>query len=141
MFVTNLICFPKEELISWMEKSKKNEFHQKLGQGLFLFGSFLFQQIFCFAELHIFVDGSANPISKRSGIGIAFEDSKEAFNHKIQLADGTTNQQCELEAIVRALRLINEIADLKGHVSTGNTIYIWTDSMYAMDCFLSWIGK
>lgn len=88
--------------------------------------------------LTIFVDGSMRPSPRRGGIGIRFVwineygQESEAWDHALPATDGATNQQMELEAPYRALKLA-----IASHapfdISAFDKIEIRTDSEYVKD--------
>jgi ribonuclease HI len=91
-------------------------------------------------ELHIYTDGAFSSKTKRSGLGVAWDPPFTYLAIGRRLADGTTNQQAELEAIRSALRAIDADSDVQRHILQTGAI-IWTDSDYSCRCLADYIHR
>tara|TARA_B000000475_G_scaffold263469_1_gene249996 strand:- start:444 stop:947 length:504 start_codon:yes stop_codon:yes gene_type:complete len=83
--------------------------------------------------LYIYTDGACTNNGKRNakaGIGIY---SPNLFNISEKLIGHQTNQRAELYAILKALQLTD--------ILEYDSIHIYTDSMYSINCLTKWIFK
>tara|TARA_Y100000741_G_scaffold275985_1_gene215850 strand:+ start:3950 stop:4450 length:501 start_codon:yes stop_codon:yes gene_type:complete len=83
--------------------------------------------------LYLYTDGACVNNGKKNakaGIGVY---SKDLLNISERVIGHQTNQRAELYAILKALRLIN--------ISDYDSIHLYTDSMYSINCLTKWIYK
>jgi ribonuclease HI len=95
--------------------------------------------------IHIFTDGSFSGGTKRSGIGVAFSEPLKHLAVARRLANGTTNQEAELRALLEALLIVDRerLTGIGSPVTriTGNGITVWTDSDYSLKCLREWAPR
>jgi len=91
-------------------------------------------------ELHIYTDGAHSTKTKRSGVGVAWDPPFTGHAIAKELPRSTTNQEAELDAILSALKTIEESHALQSHI-VANKAIIWTDSDYACRCLYDYIHK
>lgn len=75
--------------------------------------------------LEIYTDGAYSPLRNAGGIGIVFvKDNKKIYEFNKKIVD-TTNNRCELLAVIYALNSISKNID---------NIIIYSDSQYVIGC-------
>lgn len=75
--------------------------------------------------LEIYTDGAYSPLRNTGGIGIVFvKDGKKIYEFNKKIVD-TTNNRCELLAVIYALNSISKNID---------NIIIYSDSQYVIGC-------
>lgn len=85
------------------------------------------------SNLSCYTDGAYSPVRDRGGIGIVFvKDGKKVYEYKKTFTN-TTNNKCEIMAVIYALNAISKPID---------NITIYSDSQYVIGCAtLGWKRK
>lgn len=85
------------------------------------------------SDLSCYTDGAYSPVRDKGGIGIVFvKDGKKVYEYKKTFTN-TTNNKCEIMAVVYALNAISKPID---------NITIYSDSQYVIGCAtLGWKRK
>lgn len=84
-------------------------------------------------EIEIFTDGAYSPMRDQGGVGLVFViNGKKSYEYNKPISK-TTNNKCELLAVIYALKSISKPVD---------KIKIYTDSQYVIGCAtLGWKRK
>lgn len=84
-------------------------------------------------DLAIYTDGAYSPVRDKGGIGVVFVKDGELFYQYKKSFTNTTNNKCEIMAVVYALKAISVPVD---------SCTIYTDSQYVFGCAtLGWKRK
>ncbi len=88
--------------------------------------------------LTVFTDGACLPSPRRGGIGIRFVHSDQLGNETVWDLEepgyvGATNNQMELQAVITAMKAIEDRRVPAGLLENATKIDIYTDSLYVAD--------
>jgi len=84
-------------------------------------------------KLAIYTDGAYSPVRDKGGIGVVFVKDGELYYQYKKSFTNTTNNKCEIMAVVYALKAISTSID---------SCTIYTDSQYVFGCAtLGWKRK
>lgn len=88
--------------------------------------------------LTVFTDGASLPSPRRGGIGIRFVRTDDVGNEETwdfldPGYEGATNNQMELQAVITALRLIEDRRIPANLLDGTGKVHIYTDSLYVAD--------
>ena len=81
--------------------------------------------------IYIYTDGACKNNGKKNAIAGIGVYSENVYNISEKIEGRQTNQRAELYAILKALELTK--------IDDYSTVYIYTDSLYSINCITKWI--
>lgn len=85
--------------------------------------------------LFVFTDGAHSSKTKRTGVGVSFDEPLKGLAISKKLPLGSTHQQAELDAVLCALFIL----DKNAKEVANKRVVIWTDSDYTCKCVKEYI--